>query len=134
MVKIRVPDFHNECSRAEKPGGCRRAGRGYRRPVGQLRGRAVAVLLEDIVNSLRLLDMAFAILAVATWLALAIVAGILAAVKGNSGWAYFFVALLLTPFIGLLAVAMSRDRKAAELDELRAEVYGHRAAVRADSA
>ncbi len=49
------------------------------------------------------------------WLALSIVAGVIANKKGRSGWGFFFLAVLLSPIIGIIAALIAKaDTKAVE--------------------
>jgi uncharacterized membrane protein YeaQ/YmgE (transglycosylase-associated protein family) len=59
------------------------------------------------------------------WIALSILAGVLASNKGRSGWGFFFLSLILSPVIGLIAAAVvARDdstlmQKAVQSGEMK---------------
>ena len=49
------------------------------------------------------------------WLALSIIAGVIASKKGRSGFGFFLLAVFLSPFIGIIAAAVvSPNQKAVE--------------------
>ena len=55
---------------------------------------------------------------VMVWLVLAVITGVLAASKHRSGVGYFFLALLLSPIIGLLIVACLQPLEQTEAPAL----------------
>ena len=49
------------------------------------------------------------------WLALSVVAGVIASNKGRSGWGFFFLSVILSPLIGITAALVaSSNRKNVE--------------------
>lgn len=50
------------------------------------------------------------------WLALSVLAGVVASSKGRSGFGYFMLSVVLSPLIGLLAAALMSARGGAAAD------------------
>ena len=49
------------------------------------------------------------------WLAFSVVAAVIASNKGRSGWGFFFLSLILSPLIGIIAaLVVSSNRKNVE--------------------
>jgi hypothetical protein len=54
------------------------------------------------------------------WLALGIVAGVVAANKGRSGFGFFLLSIVLSPLIGIIAALAAKSREGIEQDKVQA--------------
>ena len=53
------------------------------------------------------------------WLALSVVAAVIASNRGRSGWGFFFLSLILTPLIGIIAaLIVTPNRKNVEKKQI----------------
>ena len=50
------------------------------------------------------------------WLGLSIVAGVIAANKGRSGFGFFLLALALSPLVGIIAAAAAKTNEQAQVE------------------
>lgn len=79
-------------------------------------------LLETLVDRLIALEWSVAIGGVFTWVILAMMVAAVAGARGQSGWGFFFLSLVLSSLVGLLVLFLAPNETRLELRKLRERI------------